>query len=360
MDDGVVELDFRQVDEHSSDLGSSLLANQLLDVLVDGVADDLLLLLPVGSFLVLSTGEHVSDFEEVLVSVALVNQLGSSRGRGIVGAGGIDADSSRDVWCHSLAHHLLLHHQLLSLHLLGSDHALTTDHHLRSRHAWSHRRMSHLHGSLSSLGPSHVALSVLVPILHLVAAHLRLLVLASIVVLRSIGNRVETVRSPLVVVLTQLEGRLEQQGQQVDEVLRTIQACDLSLVLLIPLSILSPLVVNLLVSDGSHLPRVAVLHVKGVLTLEEHISSKLFCKFALILLLKVDESLLSALDDVDSADFSLAAALEVNLELLFSRANREVLYEQAEEHNRLLVSEVLHLDLIDALRLLLSLSDIQV
>ena len=214
--------------------------------------------------------------------------------------------------------------------------------------------MPSLHRRLRSLVSAHGILSTLVPVLHLVATHLRLLVLTSVVLALSIVNRVETVGSPLVLILVQLEGGLEQESQQVDQVLRTIETGDLGLVLL------GSLVVDLLVSDGPHLFGVAVLHVESVLALEEYISSKLLGQLALVLLLKVDEGLLSALDDVASAHFTLAAALEVDLELLFSRANREVLDEQAEEHNRLLVSEVLHQDLSLPLRLLFSLSDVQV
>ena len=75
LDDGVVELDLRKVNEHASDLWSPLLTDQLLDVLVDGVANDLFLLGSVSSLLVLGTGKHVSDLQEVLVSVAGLDQL---------------------------------------------------------------------------------------------------------------------------------------------------------------------------------------------------------------------------------------------------------------------------------------------
>ena len=79
------------------------------------------------------------------------------------------------------------------------------------------------------------------------------------------------------------------------------------MILLILLSFLSPAVKELLVSDGSHLLGVAVLHIESILTLEEYIPRKIFSHAALILFFEVDEGLLSAWYHVNSADFALAS-----------------------------------------------------
>ena len=129
---------------------------------------------------------------------------------------------------------------------------------------------------------------------------------------------------------------------------------------MISLAILRFLVVNLLIADGAHFLRIAILDVERVLTLEEHIPGEFLCHLALVLLLEVDESLLRAGHYVHATDLTLACSLEVDLELLTGRANREVLDEQTEEHDRLFVLEVAHLKLGHALRLLLGLANIQV
>lgn len=73
--DGVVQLCLRKIDEHSCDLWGFLVTHELLYVLVDGVADDLLLLFLLGIFEVLGD-EHGLDLLEVGLGVHLVDVLG--------------------------------------------------------------------------------------------------------------------------------------------------------------------------------------------------------------------------------------------------------------------------------------------
>ena len=160
-----------------------------------------------------------------------------------------------------------------------------------------------------------VAPVVLVPWLLL---HLEVLVLASsklihlhalAIVLRGM-HRVQRVRPSLLVgsdSVVELEGGLEQERQQVDQVLRAIETGDLCLILLVFLSLLSLSVVELLVSYCSHLLWIAVLDVESVLTLEEYVPGKVFGHPALILLFEVDEGLLCALDHVHTTHLTLAS-----------------------------------------------------
>lgn len=129
---------------------------------------------------------------------------------------------------------------------------------------------------------------------------------------------------------------------------------------MIALPLLSSFVEDLLIADGTHLLGIAILNVESILTLEEHISCELLCQLTLVLLLKVDEGLLSTWDDFDPGDLSLTCRLEVDLKFLISSANREVLDEQTEEHDGLFVFEIAHLELLNSLRLLFCLSDVQV
>lgn len=100
---------------------------------------------------------------------------------------------------------------------------------------------------------------------------------------------VERLSSPLLTTRTLIELKcwLQQHGEQVNQVLRTIEACYLSLVLLVLLLILSSLIHKLLISNESHFLWVAVFHVESILRLEEHIASKVFGHLALVLLLEV-------------------------------------------------------------------------
>ena len=161
-------------------------------------------------------------------------------------------------------------------------------------------------------------------------------------------------------VLIELEGWLEEKSQQVNEILRAVQTRDLSLTLLIAFAILCFLVMNFFITDRTHLFWIAVLNVESILTLEEDVTCKFFGHFALVLLLEIDEGLLSVSDNVYAADFSLTGCAEIDEELLLGRANREVLDEQTEEHDRLLVLEVVQLKLVDSLRLLFSFSHVKI
>ena len=115
---------------------------------------------------------------------------------------------------------------------------------------------------------------------------------------------------------------------------------------------------NLFIAYRAHLLGIAILYVESILTLEEYISRELLGKLALILFLEVDEGLLSSWDHLDTRDFTLTCRLEVDFKFLISGANREVLNEQTEEHDGLLVFEIVHLELLNSSGLLFCLSDI--
>ena len=134
--------------------------------------------------------------------------------------------------------------------------------------------------------------------------------------------------------IVEVESRLEKESQKIDKILRTVQALNLGLSLLVLFALLSLLVEDLLVSDLSHFLWIAILDVEWILLLEKDISCKLFGSLALILLLEVDEGLLGAWHDLDLGHFTTAASCaEIDLELLLSGSNWELLDEQAEVHD---------------------------
>ena len=160
--------------------------------------------------------------------------------------------------------------------------------------------------------------------------------------------------------IVELEGGLEEKGEEVDQVLRAVETCDLCLILLVLLSLLSLPVVELFISDRPHLLWVAVFDVESVLALEEYISGKFLGQSTLVLLLEIDKGLLRALDHVDSADLALASSRKVDLEFFDRRSWREVLDEQAEEHDRFLVLEAVHLEFGDSLGFLLGFAHVEI
>ena len=114
--------------------------------------------------------------------------------------------------------------------------------------------------------------------------------------------------------IVEIESRLEKESQKIDKILRTVQALNLGLSLLVLFALLSLLVEDLLVPDLSHFLWVAILDVEWILLLEKDISSEFFGSLALILLLEVDEGLLGAWHDLDLGDFTTAASLaEIDL-----------------------------------------------
>jgi hypothetical protein len=147
----------------------------------------------------------------------------------------------------------------------------------------------------------------------------------------------------IALVLVKVEGWLQQESQQVNEVLGAVETSDLSLGLLVLLSVLSLLVEDLLIADLPHLLGVAVLNIEGVVALEEDVFGELFGSLALVLLLEVDESLLGSRDNLDLVwSFISSGRAEVDAQLLLRGAQGEVLDEQAEVHDGLLVLEVAH------------------
>lgn len=134
--------------------------------------------------------------------------------------------------------------------------------------------------------------------------------------------------------ILELESWLQEKCQQVDEVLGAIKTSNLGLSLLVLLSLLSPLVEDLLISDLPHLLGVAVLDVECIVALKENIFGKLFGKLALVLLLEVDECLGRSWNNLDFGQtITLGCRIEVDSEFFFSCAEREVLDEQTEVHD---------------------------
>ena len=187
--DGIVQLDFWQVNQHAGDLGSSMVANDLFHMLVDGVADDLLLELTVAA-LELGRHEHVLDFAMVLTSVILVSVLRS--------LGGVDRGSS-----HGLVHHLLL--------------VVTLVHHRRRSVLSTHAMGSHRVVAVLMIGSLVAASVIVVPRLLLLPHHL--LVQPSVHHWASRTLAVLGVGASLLASLVELEGRLQKHGEQINQVL---------------------------------------------------------------------------------------------------------------------------------------------
>ena len=161
-------------------------------------------------------------------------------------------------------------------------------------------------------------------------------------------------------ILVELEGRLQEKSQKVNEVLGSIETSNLSLSLLVLFSVLSPLVEDLLISDLPHLLWVAIFNIESIIALEENILRKLFGQLALILLLKVDESLGGSWDNHDFVEpITLSCRIEVDSKLLFSGTEWEIFDEQTEVHDGFLVLEVAHLEFLNSLGLLFGLSHIK-
>lgn len=161
-------------------------------------------------------------------------------------------------------------------------------------------------------------------------------------------------------ILVELECRLQEKSQEINEVLGAIETSNLSLSLLVLFSVLSPLVEDLLISDLPHLLWVAIFNIESIIALEEDILCKLFCQLALVLLLEVDEGLGGSRYDLDFVEpITLSSRIKVNSKLLFSGAEWEIFDEQAEVHDGFLVLEVAHLEFLNSLGLLFGLSHIE-
>lgn len=281
LDNGIVELHLRQIDEHTSDLRRLLFTNKFLNVLVDGIANDVLLRLAVWSLFVLLRCEHITDLCVVCSRVLGVDELSLW----LVDRGGA---AHRGHLAHALVEHLLLgrhlHHGMWLLewrlrrwcsHLVRIDGIVSVllVHHLLMMVVLSVvvvAMMVLVVLIVVLIWALEVAPVVLVP--RLLLLHLVVLVLASgkLVHLEALTIglrgmcRVEGMRASLragSASIVELEGGLEEKSQQVDQVLRAVETGDLCLILLILLPFLSFPVVKLFISDGSHLLWIAVLHV---------------------------------------------------------------------------------------------------
>ena len=78
LGDRVIQLCLRKINEHSGDLGRLLVSHKFLDMLVDGVADNLLLLFFLGIFEVLGD-EHGLDLLKIGLGVHLIDILRGGR-----------------------------------------------------------------------------------------------------------------------------------------------------------------------------------------------------------------------------------------------------------------------------------------
>lgn len=120
-------------------------------------------------------------------------------------------------------------------------------------------------------------------------------------------TRIHRVTSSLLAIVhTHLECRFQKHSQQVNEILGSTHVGKLSLALLTAFPLLSTLVEDLLIANGTHFFWIAVLYIESILTLEKDIPCELLGQLALVLFLEVDESLLGVRNDLDSRDFTLA------------------------------------------------------
>ena len=336
--DGEVELRLWKVDQHACDLWSLDIAHKLLDVLVDEVADHLLLVLLLGSF-ELRGHEHVLDFIKVRLRVDVVHELRSSgRHRG----------GARD---HALVHQLVWRRSnLLLRNVVGGTHGVVS-------HATTHVATITVVGTLE-VGPVIlVAIPLLLTKLVWHGGHLSATTHGS-VPSKAVVHGARPILIPSI--LVELEGRLQEKSQEVNEVLGTIKTSNLSLSLLVLLSILSPLVEDLLISDLPHLLGVAVFNIESIIALEEDILRKLFGQLALVLLLKVDEGLSGSRDNLEFVwAITLSCRVEVDSKLFLCGTEWEVLDKQTEVHDGFLVLEVVHLEFMNSHRLLFSLSHVK-
>jgi len=122
LNDRIIQLNLRQVNQHSSDLWSFAFTHKLFNMLVNCVSNDLFFLSSVRSIFELFGGEHVSDFNEVVLSIFLVNVLRNRRiwGRDNWSSRRWATWQSRNVLVHKGGLLLLLStnkHGLVSLHL---------------------------------------------------------------------------------------------------------------------------------------------------------------------------------------------------------------------------------------------------
>ena len=133
-------------------------------------------------------------------------------------------------------------------------------------------------------------------------------------VLVSVKSRPRSILlSPSSASIVEVESWLQKESQKIDEILRTVQALNLSLSLLVLFSLLSFLVEDFFVPDLPHFFWIAVLDIECILLFEKDISGELFCDLALVLLLKVDEGLLRSFHHLDSRDFTLTSCAKIDL-----------------------------------------------
>lgn len=140
--------------------------------------------------------------------------------------------------------------------------------------------------------------------------------------------------------------------------MRTIKRGECRLLSLIFFSLLRLLVINLFISNSSHLFRVTVFNIERVLTLKEYVARKLFCQLALILLFKVYEGLLRTFNHCNPVYFTLASCLKINLKLFSCSTDWKVFDKERKEHDRLFVLEISHHQLMFSYTLLFCLSDV--
>lgn len=163
--------------------------------------------------------------------------------------------------------------------------------------------------------------------------NLRRTLKATLSLSRSCVTRISSTLRIVSLSITELKCRLQEHCKKINQVLRTIKRGECCLLSLIFLSLLRLLVINLFISDSSHLFGIAVFNIERVLTLKEYVARKLFCQLALILLFKVHEGLLCTFNHCYPIYFTLTSCLEVNLKLFSCSTNWEVFDKQRKEHD---------------------------
>lgn len=75
LNDRIIQLNLRQINQHTSNLWSFLLTNKLFNMLINSVSNNIFFLSSVSCLLVFLWSEHISDFQEIVLSIFLISIL---------------------------------------------------------------------------------------------------------------------------------------------------------------------------------------------------------------------------------------------------------------------------------------------
>lgn len=121
LDDGIVQFDLGEIDEHAGDFWGFHFTHKLFDVLVDSINNDILFGLAVRCLLVFLGSEHVSDLNLVCSRILAIDKLWTLT---VVLTSSERRHLANGLWCR-----LLL--------LLWTMHLLRLYRHLVLQHIWS-------------------------------------------------------------------------------------------------------------------------------------------------------------------------------------------------------------------------------